>query len=49
VLEAMRSAGIQPLASLGMSEEEGEVTLSEPADEERDYKLVFIGAASRSD
>lgn len=46
VLEAMRAAGLQPLASLGMSEEDGEVTLSEPADEDRDYKLVFIGTAS---
>jgi SAM-dependent methyltransferase len=48
VLEAMRSAGIQPLASLGMSEKEGQVELSEPADEDRDYKLVFIGTLSRS-
>jgi SAM-dependent methyltransferase len=48
VLEAMREAGIEPLAALGMSEEDGEVVLSAPADESRDYKLVFIGAASVS-
>jgi SAM-dependent methyltransferase len=46
VLEAMRSAGIEPRAALGMSEEDGEVVLSAPADESRDYKLVFIGAAA---
>ena len=50
VLEAMEAAGIEPLAALGMSEVEGEVQLSAPPDEERHYKLVFIGAVdSRSD
>lgn len=44
VLEAMRAAGIETLAALGMSEAGGEVVLSTPADESRDYKLVFIGA-----
>lgn len=44
VLEAMRAAGLQPLATYGMSEADGEVVLSTP-DEERDYKLIFIGAA----
>jgi SAM-dependent methyltransferase len=44
VLEAMRMAGIRPLAALGMSESGGEIVLSAPADEDRDYKLVFIGA-----
>jgi SAM-dependent methyltransferase len=44
VLEAMRMAGIRTLASLGMSEQGGEVLLSAPPDESRDYKLVFIGA-----
>lgn len=44
VLEAMQAAGIETLAALGMSEADGEVVLSTPADESRDYKLVFIGA-----
>lgn len=46
VLEAMRSAGVQSIAALGMSEANGEVLLTAPPDEARDYKLVFIGAAS---
>jgi SAM-dependent methyltransferase len=46
VLEAMRAADLGQLAALGMSEAEGEVVLTAPADEDRDYKLVFIGAAS---
>jgi hypothetical protein len=32
---------------MGMSEADGEVLLTAPLDEDRDYKLVFIGAASR--
>jgi hypothetical protein len=44
VVEAMEVAGVKPLAALGMSEADGEVVLSAPPDEERDYKLVFIGA-----
>ncbi|HEX5988677.1 MAG TPA: class I SAM-dependent methyltransferase [Solirubrobacterales bacterium] len=44
VLEAMRTAGVRPLAALGMSEAGGEVVLSAPPDESRDYKLVFVGA-----
>lgn len=47
VREAMRSAGLETLAALGMSEADGEVVLTSPPDEDRDYKLVFIGAASR--
>ena len=47
VLEAMRAAGLQTIAALGMSEANGEVLLAAPLDEDRDYKLVFIGAASR--
>src|SRR6476620_210778 len=43
VQEAMRAAGIQILATLGMSEEGEEVLLASPPDERRDYKLVFIG------
>lgn len=49
VLSAMKAAGIETLAALGMSEAEGEIVLSSPLDEARDYKLVFIGSpASRS-
>jgi SAM-dependent methyltransferase len=44
ILQAMRTAGLETLAALGMSEAEGEVCLSAPIDESRDYKLVFIGA-----
>ncbi len=46
VTEAMQAAGLQTLAALGMSEADGEVVLTAPLDEDRDYKLVFIGAAS---
>lgn len=46
VLDAMRAAGLEPLAALGMSERDGEVVLTSPPDEDRDYKLVFIGAAA---
>ncbi|HKF82904.1 MAG TPA: methyltransferase domain-containing protein [Solirubrobacterales bacterium] len=45
VLEAMRSAGLEPLATYGMSEADGEVVLSTPPDESQAYKLVFIGVA----
>jgi SAM-dependent methyltransferase len=45
VLEAMRAAGLEPLATFGMSEADGEVVLSSP-DENRDYKLIFIGTAA---
>jgi len=44
VLQSMQAAGLRTLAALGMSEAEGEVVLSAPIDERRDYKLVFIGA-----
>ncbi len=47
VMEAMRAAGLQAVAALGMSEANGEVVLTAPVDEDRDYKLVFIGAGSR--
>lgn len=50
VRAAMRAAGLRTLASYGMSEAESEVVLTTPPDEQRDYKLVFIGAvATRSD
>jgi SAM-dependent methyltransferase len=44
VMGAMRAAGLQTVAVFGMSEANGEVVLTAPADEGRDYKLVFIGA-----
>ena len=47
VLKAMRSAGMETLAALGMSEADGEVLLSAPLDERRDYKLVFIGSVAK--
>lgn len=47
VLEAMRAAGLRSVAALGMSEANGEVLLTAPLDEGRDYKLVFIAASSR--
>jgi SAM-dependent methyltransferase len=44
VLGAMGAVGLRALATYGMSEADEEVVLSEPPDEHRDYKLVFIGA-----
>jgi len=41
---AMAAAGLDCLAALGMQEIDGKVVLSEPPDEERDYKVVYIGA-----
>ncbi len=46
VLEALQAAELHTLAVYGMSEANGVVQLSKPPDESRDYKLVFIGAAS---
>ncbi len=43
VREAMSAAGLTCLAALGMEEVDGEVVLSEPPDEQRHYKIVFIG------
>jgi len=43
VREAMAAAGLTCLAALGMEEAAGEVVLSEPPDERRHYKIVFIG------
>lgn len=41
----MLAAGLRLLAAYGMSEKDGEVVLTAPPDEGRDYKLVFIGAS----
>jgi SAM-dependent methyltransferase len=46
VLLAMRAAGIETLAALGMRETEDEIVLSAAPDERRDYKLVFVGTVS---
>jgi SAM-dependent methyltransferase len=43
---AMESAGLECLAALGQSETEVEVILSEPPDEQRDYKIMYIGRAA---
>jgi SAM-dependent methyltransferase len=43
VREAMETAGLEVLAALGMDEADGEIILSDPIDERRDYKMVFIG------
>jgi SAM-dependent methyltransferase len=47
VREAMRTAGLNCLAVLGMQEIDEKVVLSDPADESRDYKVVYIGASAR--
>ncbi len=44
VQKALTAAGLECRAVLGMEEVEGEVTLSEPPDERRHYKLVYIAA-----
>jgi SAM-dependent methyltransferase len=48
VRKAMRDAGLAVLAALGMREEGDTMLLSDPLDERRDYKLVFIGAKEKS-
>lgn len=45
VLDALQVAGLQSLATYGMSEANGIVELSKPPDEDRDYKMVFIAGA----
>jgi SAM-dependent methyltransferase len=47
VREAMAAAGLECLAALGMQEIDEKVVLSDPPDEDRDYKVVYIG--SRTD
>jgi SAM-dependent methyltransferase len=43
VRETMEAAGLECLAALGMDEADGKIILSDPIDEQRDYKMVFIG------
>lgn len=49
VSASMVAAGLRLLASYGMSEADGEVVLTAPPDEDRDYKMVFIGASTSWD
>jgi len=44
VREAMKSAGLDCLAALGMWEKDGQVLLSDSPDESRHYKIIYIGA-----
>lgn len=44
VREAMSAAGLECIAVLGMQEIDEKVVLSDPLDESRDYKIVYIGA-----
>jgi SAM-dependent methyltransferase len=44
VREAMAASGLECRAVLGMDEVDGEVVLSEPPDEGRHYKVVYIAA-----
>jgi SAM-dependent methyltransferase len=39
---ALEASGLRCLATLGMSEADDRIILSEPADEERDYKLIYV-------
>lgn len=41
---AMAAAGLDCIAALGMQEIDEKVVLSDPPDESRDYKVVYIGA-----
>lgn len=49
VLQAMQTVGLQPLATYGMSEADEEIVLTSPPDEDRDYKLIFIGRRNRDE
>jgi SAM-dependent methyltransferase len=44
VREAMEAAGLDCLAALGMEEVDRRVVLTDPPDEARHYKVVYIGA-----
>jgi SAM-dependent methyltransferase len=46
VRAAMEAAGLDCLAVLGMHEIDDKVILADPADESRDYKVVYIGKPS---
>ncbi len=42
---AMEAVGLECLAALGQRETDMQVILEEPADEQRDYKIIYIGRA----
>jgi SAM-dependent methyltransferase len=42
VQEAIGAAGLEHLASLGQQEIDGKVVLTDPADEQRDYKVIHM-------
>jgi len=44
VRHAMNAAGLKCLSVLSMTEVDGEIVLSEPPDEDSDYKVIYIGA-----
>jgi SAM-dependent methyltransferase len=44
VLQAMSAAGLTTVAALGMTERGDDILLASPVNEDRYYKLVFIGA-----
>ncbi len=46
VEEAMTAAGLECLAALGQQEVDGDVVLTDPADEARDYKVIYIGTST---
>jgi SAM-dependent methyltransferase len=46
VREAIAAAGLEHLASLGQQEIDGQVLLTDPADEQRDYKVIHIARAA---
>lgn len=46
IRDAMQSAGLEFRAVLGMEEVDKEVVLAEPPDEDRHYKIIYIGAKS---
>jgi SAM-dependent methyltransferase len=46
VRAAMEAVGLECLAALGQRETATQVILEEPADEQRDYKIIYIGRAA---
>jgi SAM-dependent methyltransferase len=43
---ALAGAGLEPLAVLGQREEDSEVVLREPPDDDRDHKIVYVARAA---
>ncbi|MFL5897017.1 MAG: class I SAM-dependent DNA methyltransferase [Solirubrobacterales bacterium] len=44
IRDALAAAGLEPLAVLGMEEVDNKVVLSEPPEDDRHYKVIYIGA-----